>query len=151
MKKAIRTIMKSKYSFHHIYIHNFGNFDSLFMLDALSSLGKFDFIRRDNKIIRGKLTFDTLNTKGKELKRNKRKSIIYFYDSLLILNSSLNALSTTYKVDNPKISFPIFFLNEDKIDFTYEGEVPAYKYFPKANTPEFTLDDYNSYKSNYKT
>lgn len=149
MQKALKTIMSTKYNHHHIYIHNFAQFDALFMVDALSKLGKLSPVIRDNKIIKAKFTFDTVNVKG--LSKNKTKGVLHFYDSYLILTSSLKDLCSTFKVDNPKLDFPLLFLNKANLNYNYEGEVPEYKYFIKANTPYFTLEDYDKYKGNYNT
>jgi hypothetical protein len=149
MAKALKSIMLIKYDYYHIYIHNFGLFDGIFMVDVLSKLGKLTPTIRDNKIIKAKFTFDTVSAKGK--KKNKTKGTLYFFDSYLILSASLKDLSTTFKVEDGKINFPVLFLNEAGIDLNYKGEVPPYKYFPKANTSEFTLEDYNTYKSKYQS
>ena len=151
MGKALKSIMKIKYNSYNIYIHNFGGFDSVFMVDVLSKLGKLSPTIRDNKLIKAKFTFDTINAKGKTKTRNKTKATLHFYDSYLILSSSLKDLSKSFQVDQGKIDFPLLFLNDPEMKLKYKGEVPGYKYFPKAYTTDFTLEDYNTYKSKYQT
>lgn len=147
MQEAIKSIMEVKYNYYHIYVHNFSYFDGIFMMDALSKVGKIKPILRDNKIIKLKFIFDITNIKDG---KNKSKGVIYFYDSYLILSTSLLALGHTFKIDTPKIHFPLKFLNKSNFNIYYEGEVPHYKYFYKANTQDFTMLDYNEYKSRYK-
>lgn len=147
IQEAIKSIMLVKYNYYHVYVHNFSYFDGIFMVDALSKVGKVKPILRDNKIIKLKFMFDWISVKDENV---RNKGTIYFYDSYLILSSSLKALSSNFKIDTPKIDFPLKFLNEPNFNIDYVGEVPDYKYFYKANTPHFTPSDYNNYKSKYK-
>lgn len=147
MHRALKTIMKIKYDGWHVYIHNFGHFDGIFMLDALSILGTLKPVIRDGRILKASFTFRTI---GADKKMNKTMATLHFKDSYLILNASLKNLCVSFNVSDPKIDFPIFFLSEKGVDLKYVGEVPGYKYFAKANTPQFTLEDYEIYKSKYK-
>ena len=101
--------------------------------------GELTFNKRDGRIMKINWRY----------KANKSSSFytITFYDSLLILNSSLDSLSKSFRVETPKGKFPIFFVNGDKFRFDYEGAVPDYKYFPNASSSKFSYTDYLNYCS----
>jgi hypothetical protein len=145
METAIRYLMKRKYYFKKIYIHNFSYFDSIFMIDVLSKLGKLDFIIRENRIIQLTLTFVISKSNSKNL----RKASLYFNDSYLVLPHSLRKLCKNFDVKTPKIDFPIDFLNLPNFNFDYKGIVPDYKLFKGSYTKEFTLDVYAEYIKKY--
>jgi hypothetical protein len=71
-------------------------------------------------------------------KNNKYQ--LQFKDSYLLLLNSLNKLCKAFKIENPKIIFPLFFVNENNLN--YEGEVPDFIYFKGIN-----LEEYENYKS----
>ncbi len=148
MEKALKNIMKRSYNYKKIYVHNFSYFDAIFMIDVLSKLGVIKPIMRDNKIIQLKFSFFTTNPKNS--KKSSKPSTLIFYDSLLLLNASLNNLSKSFNIKNKKSVFPFDFVNSKDFSFSYNGAIPDYKYFPKAFTSEFTLDDYNDYCKTHK-
>ena len=72
-----------KYRGYKIYLHNFSNFDGIFLLKGLSKLGKCSPIINDGKFI--SLTFIKNISK-------KTSYTLHFRDSYLILPSSLKNL-----------------------------------------------------------
>lgn len=141
MTKGLKHIMLRKYDGYKIYIHNFSHFDANFMLDVLSTLGEVKLLMRENKILKLTLKFKTGD--------NNRVCSLNFYDSMLILPNSLDALSKCFNVDMKKSHFPLKFLNTENFSNDYKGPVPEYEYFYKAYTKDFTLDDYNKYCDMY--
>ena len=144
MAEAFKSIMKRKYDGYRIYIHNFSYFDSMFMVDVLSTLGKVTPLMRDSKIL--KLTFNFSCGHS-----DKRRCNLYFYDSMLILPNSLESLSVSFNIETPKIRYPLKFLNKDSFSLNYVGAVPEYKYFYKAFTKDFTMEDYKNYCNTFKS
>src|SRR5882757_3634212 len=129
---ALKSIMIRKYNGFNVYMHNMAKFDIIFLFKYLLKLGLVHPIIHNERIISIDFNF------GKD---NKYK--IKFKDSLLLLLNSLSKLSKSFNVENPKSVFPIFFVNENNLD--YIGEVPECKYFKNINLVEF-----NKYKSNFK-
>jgi hypothetical protein len=106
------------------------------MIDTLSRLGKLDPLTRDGKILQLKLSFNPFNKDGK---MSNRKTSITFYDSYLLLPSSLDSLSKSFNIENKKTFFPFTFIDDNNLN--YCGEVPNYKYFPK----NISLEEYKNY------
>lgn len=149
MENALKkSIMKRAYKDTIIYVHNFSYFDAIFMIDILSKLGTVNCLIRDNKFIQLKFTFFTINEKTGKL--NKKPYTITIYDSYLLLPASLDSLGKSFNIENKKSIFPFNFINQKEIDLEYNGRVPDYKYFPKAYTNDFTLEEYNTYCEQYK-
>jgi hypothetical protein len=67
---------------------------------------------------------------------------VKFRDSLLLLLNSLDKLCKSFTVENPKIMFPIFFANENNLN--YIGEIPDIKYFKNID-----LKSYKNYISKF--
>jgi hypothetical protein len=128
---ALKSIMIRKYNGYNIYMHNMAKFDIIFLFKYLLKLGLVQPIIHNNRIISINFNFG---------KNNKYQ--IIFKDSLLLLLNSLSKLCKSFKVDNPKTSFPILYVNENNLD--YIGEVPNIKYFKNVN-----LSEYNKYKANF--
>lgn len=127
---AIKSVMRRKYNQYKIYLHNFSQFDSIFLLKILSNLSdNIKPIIRDGSIIDLKLKFNNY--------------ILYFRDSYLLLPSSLRKLATNFNVENKSI-FPYNFVNDFNIDLNYEGNIPNYKYFN-----DITIEEYNEYCNSF--
>jgi DNA polymerase elongation subunit (family B) len=78
MSKALKMLMLKKYDGKVIYMHNGSKFDFTFILDALADLGKVDILmRKDNKILQVKWTFNTINPIT-EKPHSKPSKIIFF-------------------------------------------------------------------------
>ena len=58
VKASIKYLMHRKYSGYRVYLHNFANFDSTFLLNALNSLGKIKPTIKNGKVIDVKLSFN---------------------------------------------------------------------------------------------
>lgn len=111
LTESVKFLMKRKYSGYKIYLHNFSNFDGIFLIRILSSLSdNIKPIIRDHRIIDLKFKFDN-------------KYILYFRDSYLILPTSLKKLAIQFNVDNKTI-FPYSFVNKNNLDFV--GNVPDF-------------------------
>jgi hypothetical protein len=134
LKYAVTYLMKRKYDKHRVYLHNFSNFDSIFMINILQKMSSKDLKpnRRNGKLIEVKFEFND-------------KYSIYFRDSYLLLPASLRKLGESFSVDNPKDYFPHKFLNNDAINLNYIGEVPNINCFYDINEKE-----YNIYKESFK-
>jgi hypothetical protein len=135
LQNSIKFLMKRKFHNYVVYLHNFSNFDAIFLLRIITSLS--DNIRpiiKDGKIIN--LQFKFAN-----------KYIISFRDSLLLLPSSFSRkrpkLSKQFNVENKGI-FPYKFVNNSNISLDYHGIVPAFEYFDNISHEE-----YNNYAKQF--
>jgi len=132
VKGTVLRIMKDicirKYKGYKIYMHNFSKFDAMFLIKYLVSIGNCKPVIHKSKII----------SFGFSPKWYKKLTVT-FYDSYLLLTSSLRNLCKSFSVDNPKSIFP-FRLN----DINYEGEVPDFSLFDKI-----PLEEYESYKNSF--
>ena len=151
MYKGIQSIMKRKYDYYKVYVHNFSYFDAIFIIDTLSILGEVKPIIRDNKIIQLSFIFTIEKTQGINNKNNKaRKYTIIFYDSFLLLPASLKNLSKSFNIETKKTIFPFNFINQENLNFAYDSYVPGYSFFPGADTSLFTEAEYKAYCLLYK-
>ena len=107
-----------------VYIHNFANFDYMFLIKVLFENFIVKPYFKDNKVIN--LVFQQ---KGKD------KTKIYLFDSFLILPSSLRSLASKYKVADQKGFFPYNFVNENTLD--YIGVPPAITSFEGISDFEY--------------
>jgi hypothetical protein len=107
-----------------VYIHNFANFDYMFLIKVLFENFKVKPYFKDNKVI-------NLVYQHKE----NDKSKIYLFDSYLIMPSSLKSLASKYKVADQKGFFPYNFVNEDTLD--YIGVPPAITAFNGITDEEY--------------
>lgn len=132
LKNSILYLMKRKYNGYKVYLHNFSNFDGIFLLKVMTDLS--DHIK---PIIK--------NGKFIDIKFSFGKYKIYFRDSYLLLPISLSNLSKSFNVENKSI-FPYLFVNNINVPLNYEGIVPAYNYFTKI-----TKEEYSVYYKNFSS
>jgi hypothetical protein len=134
LKAGIISIMKRKYNGYKVYLHNFSNFDAIFLIKILSLLNdNIKPIIRDNKILDIKYKF-------------ANKYTLYFRDSYLLLPLSLENLCLNFNVEKKGI-FPYQFVNNENISLNYEGNIPDIKYF--NNLSKVNYDKYcNSFENN---
>ena len=133
LKSSVLFLMKRKYHGYKVYLHNFSNFDGVYLLKIISSLSnKINVIIKDNKIINLQINFGDNNYN------------ITFRDSLLLLPSSLRKLATSFDVENKSI-FPYAFVNDTKVTLDYNGPVPDFKYFNNIS-----LKEYKDYSKEFK-
>jgi len=112
---AILSIMKRKYDGYRVYLHNFSNFDGIFLIKILNRLSEDIFpLINDNKFIEIKFKFGNYCLK--------------FRDSFLLLPSSLEKLATGFNVSK-KETFPVLFVNNANIGLNYKGVIPPIEYF----------------------
>jgi len=133
IKNVINDLSQRKYKNYRIYLHNFANFDSTFLLKYFPQLGFCSPMIHNGKLI--SLTF----TPGKSITEGKPYNLI-FRDSYLLLPSSLRNLGKSFNVSNTKSFFPYLF---NKIEYT--GEVPDISYFPGISQ-----EDYLNYKNSFE-
>lgn len=137
---ALRSLCIRKYNQYKVYLHNFSNFDGIFLLKNIAQISDdiYPIIKNDQMIeIRMKY--------GKKNNKNKYPYTLYFRDSLLLLPASLSNLAKQFKVENKDI-FPYSFVNQRNIELTYEGIIPDYTYFDNSKV---TLEDYINYKNRF--
>jgi DNA polymerase type B, organellar and viral len=128
---ALKSIMIRKYNGFNLYMHNMAKFDIIFLFKYLLKLGLVHPVIHNNRIISIDFNYGPNN-----------KYQIKIRDSLLLLLNSLHKLCKSFSVENPKIIFPIFFVNESNLN--YIGEIPDIKYFK-----DIDLKSYKNYISNY--
>jgi hypothetical protein len=131
---ALKSLLLRKYIGYNVYMHNFSNFDCIFLLKILTEL--FENIKIEPIINNN--DFINLNVKF------SKKYNIRFRDSYLLLPSSLKKLATNFKVESKGI-FPYKFVNDKSIPLDYIGKVPSYEYFD-----EISIDEYNNYCEQFK-
>ena len=127
MLTALKSIMIRKYNNYNVYMHNMAKFDIIFLFKYLVKLGIVKPIIHNDRIISINFNFE-------------KKYRLTFKDSLLLLLMGLDKLSKSFKVTDKKYQFPIFYVNENNLN--YVGEVPDIKFFKNTNQNEYT---------NYKT
>nr|YP_009690222.1 DNA polymerase family B [Porodaedalea pini]QEG57002.1 DNA polymerase family B [Porodaedalea pini] len=113
-------------------MHNFSNFDAVFLIRILSELSpKIRPVIRDSNIINIALDYDiTKHT----------KYTIYFRDSYLLLPASLDSLAKNFNINLNKGLFPYSFVNNPDIKLNYLGPCPDIKYFDGV-----TIEQYRDY------
>jgi hypothetical protein len=149
LKDVIDNLLKPKYSGYNIYIHNFSNFDGIFLLNAIILYLDYNNMKvspliKDGKFINIKINY------GPNFKYN-----ISFRDSYLLLPRSLSNLSTQFKVEHTKTTFPYNFVNdnlnkEGMPDLNYVGEIPQLEYFNNISDYSNYILDYLTYSTNIK-
>ena len=82
--KTISDLTKAKYHSHIIYIHNFANFDAVFLLKELTKHGIVDPIIYKGRIVTVLLIFSN--------QKDSKSYTIYFRDSYQLLLFSLSKL-----------------------------------------------------------
>src|ERR1700744_434417 len=107
-----------------VYIHNFSNFDYMFLIKVLFENFNVKTNFKDNKVIN--LVYQS---------KDNDKSKIYIFDSYLILPSSLRTLASKYKVSDLKGYFPYSFVNEFNLD--YVGPAPDISLFNGISSEEY--------------
>lgn len=134
-----------KYDNYKVYVHNFSKFDSVFLIDLLSSIVRMgNIIQRKGKFIKFPLYYTP--KKGK----SKKEYHITFFDSINILPMSLKNLCKGFNVKNKKLIFPVLFKNHNSVKsiLQYEGEVPELEYFKNVTESEYKeyLNKYSNKK-----
>ena len=100
---CIKSLMQRKYNGYKVYLHNFSNFDGIFLFNILNELSN------DIKPIINDGNFINII-----FKYNNGKYKLYFRDSLLMLPSSLRKLAKSFYVEEKSI-FPYRFVNIDNL------------------------------------
>jgi hypothetical protein len=120
LEAAMNFLMKRKYNGCRIYLHNFSNFDSVFLINTLDKLSDHTLKpnRRNGKLINVQFRFG--------------KYSLYFRYSYLLLPSSLRDLAVFFNV-SLKGFFPHTFLDNEKNPIDYVGEIPAYYHYFKLS------------------
>ena len=115
---------------YKVYIHNFANFDIIFLLKYLAKLGIVKPIIHNGKFI--------------SIKFICNKYTIYFKDSYQITQSSIRKLGKSFNLDNDlqKGIFPYIFAKPKNLN--YIGQVPDIKYFYNLS-----LEEYNNYSKKF--
>jgi hypothetical protein len=114
IEASVKFLMKRKYNNYRVYLHNFSNFDSVFLVNSLHKLTKYTLkpSRRNGKLIDIQFKFGNYS--------------LYFRDSYLLLPLSLRKLAISFGVDQKGV-FPHTFVDEKGLN--YIGSVPSLMYF----------------------
>jgi hypothetical protein len=130
VENSIIHLLRRKYNNYKVYIHNFSNFDSIFMMKVLSNMNLEIYpIIREGRII--------------DLKIKRGLYTIHFRDSYLLLPSSLARLANNFGVEDKGI-FPYEFVNNSNIPLNYIGKVPNREFYPNLS-----IEEYNSILKSY--
>lgn len=152
---CINDMLSNKYNGYTFYTHNFGRYDSTFLIKILKSenerIGyeyyKLDTISRGNKIFK-------LSIKVKRSLSDRKQSIIsarkepgfnkiIIIDSLNLLDESLENLCESFGLDVVKGKFPHTFVRRDTLN--YVGNTPSYEFWE-----DISLSEYNKlYKKDW--
>src|ERR1700761_4441352 len=107
-----------------VYIHNFANFDYMFLIKLLFKNFIVKPYFKDNKVI--SLVYHH---------KNNDKTKLTLFDSYLILPSSLRTLAQKYKVTDQKGYLAYNFANENNLD--YIGVTPDISMFNGISDEEY--------------
>jgi len=118
-----------------VYIHNFANFDYMFLIKLLFKNFIVKPYFKDNKVI--SLVYHH---------KNNDKTKLTLFDSYLILPSSLRTLAQKYKVTDQKGYLAYNFANENNLD--YIGVTPDISMFNGISDEEY--EGIMSYTWNFK-
>lgn len=135
---AIKSLFKRKYKGLNVYLHNFSNFDSVFLLSTLSKLSlRIIPIINDNNFINLTVAFS-------------EKYNIKFKDSYLLLPVSLRKLAESFSQEGvgEKGIFPYKFVNDKdtNVPLDYIGKVPSFNYF---DDKDISKENYDLYVHKY--
>lgn len=139
--KCFDMLLKDKYNGFTFYIHNFGRFDSIFLLKVLINANELT----PNKYTYSILYRDKILSMNISRKINKKTYTIKLVDSYNILQSSLNDLCLTFNPTVKKTYFPYDFVNKNTL--FYIGDKPDINYYKLINVKDsknITLDEYES-------
>ena len=129
-------MLVNKYNNFIFYVHNFSNFDVVFLYNVLlkaNQIKGFDYyilksVLRDNKIIK-------LTVKIKLHNNSKNYIKITFLDSLNLLNNSLKKLAIDFNVKHKKGLFPYTFVTKNNLNYT--GNKPDKFFFENISDLEY--------------
>ena len=147
--KLINELLKSVYNRTTFYCHNFGRYDSVYIINALLDHNdkcdrkeirhtKFvmTYVFRDKAIIKMTITKEVETWTNHKEGHKDRKRIgtriakLVICDSISLLNNSLDNLAKSYKVNTQKGIFPYKFATRGNL--FYVGNLPDKSYF-KSN------------------
>nr|QWO71383.1 DNA polymerase [Termitomyces sp. Mi165-7] len=132
LREALKSLFLRKYRGYKVFLHNFSNFDVIFILNGLVDVAQdISFILNDNNFIYLILKFS-------------ENYNLNFRDSFLLLPSSLRNLARSFNVQAKGI-FPYKFLINNNIPLNYIGQIPNYNYFS-----DISLEEYNLYCKSFK-
>jgi hypothetical protein len=142
LNKLFISIFESKYTDYTFYIHNLAKFDSIFILDALTS---FDYniksvVKEDNSIVSLKISkpVTKLSKTGIKIRKLEIKKL----GSNLMVKGSLRDLCKIFDCLVQKGHFPYSVVNSETLN--YIGEVPSINYYESLD-----LKDYKKLCSQY--
>lgn len=147
--KCIDEILRAKYSGITFYTHNFGKFDSVFIIKTLLEFNKQIMDSPDVNTPENKKNPYILKTVCRDdiiLKLTIQRKVdgvlhsVSIMDSYRILTSKLSDLCKKYEVEVKKGFFPYDFATENNL--SYIGETPNINYYGYSITP----GEYNNIK-----
>jgi DNA polymerase type B, organellar and viral len=117
LEASINYLLKSEYNGYSIYVHNLSHFDGSFIFKSIVDLKKIGYtinlLYKDDKMI--SIEIKRSASVSKKLGFEDESFSITFYDSYLILPTSLNKLAKSFGLET-KLNFDV--LSNDNADLT---------------------------------
>lgn len=150
--KLVNELFRSVYDKTTFYCHNFGRYDSVYIINALldyndkcdrqeiiDTIYRMTYVFRDKGIIKMTISKEVeTRTNHKESKPlGTRTAKLVICDSISLLNNSLDNLAKSYMVDSQKGIFPYKFARRGNL--FYVGNTPNKSYF-KSNIKQYQFD-----------
>jgi DNA polymerase type B, organellar and viral len=138
---CLEAMLVEKYHRYTFYVHNFGKYDSCFILPVILRANKLSSNRFDYDLT---MRDDVIIAMDISKKINNKKYSIKLVDSLNLLQSSLDSLCKTFKTEVKKLYFPYDFVNKNNL--FYVGNKPDISYyninkdFDKNSHTDLTLE-----------
>ena len=143
---CFNNILSKMYNDYTFYTHNFGSFDSIFILKILTEYNiqvGFEYYKlkttfRDNKLLKLVVSVKKLNDVTKKEQLYK----ISIVDSYNILNKKLSKLGDLFESNVTKGYFPYSFVKLNTLN--YIGNTPSIDYWYNQYKDNISIEEYNN-------
>lgn len=122
--KCLDAMLKDKYIGYTFYVHNFGKYDVIYILNVIIKVTESNPTKYSYNI---KFIDDIILSLIVSTKVNNKRYKIKIVDSYNLLQSSLNELCNTFNTDVKKSFFPYSFVNRNNL--FYVGEKPDINFY----------------------